>query len=152
MAPRWQQICWAQTSNDTFTAESATATTLDGGKGSDSMVGSSAGDVFYVDSIGATTVAAVSLLGNVGDIVVAGGGEDTIRASVNIDLNKKYTIGNSASTAQFSDVEVVELQGTAALSATGNLNASTTLTATPRTTNFLAEIAMTSPTVALART
>ena len=113
--------------NDTLTAESATATTLDGGKGSDSMVGSSAGDVFYVDSIGATTVAAVSLLGNVGDIVVAGAGNDTIRSSVNIDLNKGYAIGNSASTAQFSDVEVVELQGTAALSATGNLNASTTL-------------------------
>lgn len=113
--------------NDTLKAQSDTATTLDGGKGSDSMVGSSAGDVFYVDSIGATTIAAVSLLGNVGDIVVAGAGKDTIRSSVSIDLNKGYAIGNSASTAQFSDVEVVELQGTAALSATGNLNASTTL-------------------------
>lgn len=113
--------------NDTLRAASGTATTLDGGKGSDSMVGSSQDDVFYVDSIGVNSVAAESLLGNVGDIVEAGGGQDTIRSTVNIDLNKTYAIGNGSATSQFSGVEVVELQGTAALSATGNLNASTTL-------------------------
>jgi len=113
--------------NDTLRAESTTATTLDGGKGSDSMVGSSTNDVFYVDSIGANTVAATSLLGNVGDIVAAGAGKDTIRSSVNIDLNKNYAVGSNAGILQFADVEVVELQGTAALSATGNLNASTTI-------------------------
>ena len=90
--------------NDTLIADSVASSTLDGGKGGDSMVGGDGSDVFYVDSVGPN-----------GDTVRGNGGLNTIRSSVNIDLNATDKDGIQF----FKGVDAVELLGTANLTLKG---------------------------------
>ena len=94
---------------DTLEAGSVSST-LDGGAGADSMEGGSGNDVFYLD--------------NASDIAHGGNGVDTIITTAHIDFNKTFTSSSGASERQFSSIEELHMAGAAALSATGNKNAS----------------------------
>lgn len=72
--------------------------TLDGGAGDDTLNGGNGDDVFIVDTLN--------------DIVVAGGGIDTVKTSISYNL--------SGGSSLLADIENITLTGTANIDATGN--------------------------------
>jgi len=90
------------TLNNTLTGN-AGDNTLDGGTGADSMIGGAGNDTYIVDNAGDTITEAAG----------GGGGNDTIKASISIDL----------ANPNYANVENVTLTGAGALSATGDAGA-----------------------------
>ncbi|MBE6440799.1 MAG: DUF4347 domain-containing protein [Desulfovibrio desulfuricans] len=102
---------------DVLKAGDGVASTLDGGKGNDTMTGGGKADVFYIDS------AQDVVSGGANTVTDAAGNKvyDTVRATANVDFVSTYTDADRTVRSRISgDVGSVELLGSAALSVTGS--------------------------------